>query len=122
MTLSKTKIWLIIWLAVSLVVMCMSLDTNTYKLFSYEKFFCNIFLFTPACSVLFFSVAFQWLNISLNKMFFSGVITIISYFSILIIFLPYSFLSCVLLGILSSPIGIFHYSVSVHFLGGFYEE
>ncbi|MHC1721678.1 MAG: hypothetical protein AB9836_00590 [Aminipila sp.] len=76
-----------------------------------------IFIFTPACCVLFISVFFQILKSYFKNILIPVCVAVPAYFIVLIAALPYGFLGCLLAGLLVLPVGLFHYKLSVTFFG-----
>lgn len=113
------KVWLGVWGIVCGLIMSQNLVINGYADYIFNQFFSNTFIFAPMYSILFGSILFQLLQNIFKKLFIPGCITILIYFIVLFILLPYKFGACILLGLLVAPIGLFHLLLSIRFFGNF---
>lgn len=113
------KVWMGAWSVSCSLIILYILYINKNLKFEINQFFNNVFVFAPVFSILFGSILFQVLQNIFKKLLIPGVITIVIYFLVIFVLLPYRVSACLLLGLLVVPIGLFHLLLSIRFFGNF---
>lgn len=111
------KLWLFVWSIISIIVIINNIHIEFDEQLILLQDASNVLLCAPFLCVLLGSILFQILSKVLSYSIITFLLSISIYFIACIAVLPYSFYSCIFIGILGAPLGVLHYILSTLFFG-----